>query len=455
MAKQVRGYEGTLLEAIEAGVVPRPERLRYRGWLARRAAEGQRPSRRRGDTSGTTTNGEEAELWREVMCALHEEDPGEASEGSSDSQEEEELLSADDGIGRDRAATGAGRSTEHPDRFALEDGRATPASSTVGNESVFKAPVTAEALEHAMARPYDGNKETAKKFARRIYRIADVLQEMGAEVDMQEVELEVARAIFSEKVQGQTPEEQLASLKEFFRELLLEDPPEEQEGEHEARLEVLLHMIQERGGKLSKTMGKVFSSNEGTPEKSPENSGPSTVLDYTPAGRGCGESSPAGLGHGDGFRSPAIERPAAEVADLKRRVAELEGDARSEVSRGVDVSAFAEAIEKQTKVMAEALGKKQKRSTIQVSPKVHWPTLDDECSDYRSVQEFYDSFEATIGLANDGDGMTDMEKLTTLKACLKQHRLKTYELIYRKNLGSGIVLRKILARCTGKSNPNI
>ena len=141
-------------------------------------------------------------------------------------------------------------------------------------------------------------------------------------------------------------------------------------------------MIQERGGKLSKTMGKVFSSNEGTPEKSPENSGPSTVLDYTPAGRGCGESSPAGLGHGDGFRSPAIERPAAEVADLKRRVAELEGDARSEASRGVDVSAFAEAIEKQTKVMAEALGKKQKRSTIQVCPKVHWPTLDDECSDY-------------------------------------------------------------------------
>ena len=30
MAKQVRGYEGTLLEAIEAGVVPRPERFRYK-----------------------------------------------------------------------------------------------------------------------------------------------------------------------------------------------------------------------------------------------------------------------------------------------------------------------------------------------------------------------------------------------------------------------------------------
>ena len=51
--------------------------------------------------------------------------------------------------------------------------------------------------------------------------------------------------------------------------------------------------------------------------------------------------------------------------------------------------------------MAEALSKKTKRSTIQVSPKVSWPMLDDECSDYRLVQEFYDTFEATIGLAND------------------------------------------------------
>ena len=435
MARQVRGYEGTLLEAIEAGVVPRPERLRYREWLAWRAAEGQRPSRRRGDAAGTTTNGEEAELWRDVMRTLHgaeESEPEEISEASSDG---EELLSAEDGTGGARAADGAGASGARPSGPALEDERPTPASSTVGNESVFKTPVTTEALEQAMARPYDVNRESAKKFARRLYRLADVLQEMGAEVNMPGVELKVARAIFTEKIKGQTPDDQLESLKEFFRELLLEDPPEEQEDEHEARLEVLLNMIQERGGKLSKTMGKVFSSNEGTPEKS----GPSKMLERTPAGKGRGGASPAGVRRGDGFRSPDPNQSATEVADLKRRIEELEGDARSEASRGMDVSAFAEAIEKQTKIMAEALGKKQKRSTIQVSPKVQWPTLDDECSDYRSVQEFYDSFEATIGLANDGEGMTDMEKLTTLKACLKQHRLKTYELIYRRNLSAGTV----------------
>ena len=35
--------------------------------------------------------------------------------------------------------------------------------------------------------------------------------------------------------------------------------------------------------------------------------------------------------------------------------------------------------------------------------------------------------------------MTDIEKLTTLKACLKQHRLKTYELVYRRHLATGLV----------------
>ena len=54
-----------------------------------------------------------------------------------------------------------------------------------------------------------------------------------------------------------------------------------------------------------------------------------------------------------------------------------------------------------------------------------------------SMQEFYEQFEATIALANDGEGMTDMEALVTLKACLRQHRLKSYELIYKRHLNDG------------------
>ena len=148
----------------------------------------------------------------------------------------------------------------------------------------------------------------------------------------------------------------------------------------------------------------------------------------------------------DRSREPRREsRPSqdgAEIDQLKKRLLELDGDVRSEGSRAFDASAsaFAQALEKQTRVMTEALTRKSKRSMIQVTPKISWPMLDDECSDHRSVQEFYDTFEATIGLANDGDGMTDMEKLTTLmRACLKQHRLKTYELVYRRHLATGLV----------------
>ena len=48
-------------------------------------------------------------------------------------------------------------------------------------------------------------------------------------------------------------------------------------------------------------------------------------------------------------------------------------------------------LKKQTELLQLALEKKPpKRSTIQVTPKVHWPVLDDDdCSDFRSVQVFY------------------------------------------------------------------
>ena len=71
--------------------------------------------------------------------------------------------------------------------------------------------------------------------------------------------------------------------------------------------------------------------------------------------------------------------------------------------------ALAEVLKKQTEILQAK--KLPRRSTIQVAPQVQWPVLDDDCSDFRSVQEFYEQFEATIDLANDGEGMTDMEPL--------------------------------------------
>ena len=66
----------------------------------------------------------------------------------------------------------------------------------------------------------------------------------------------------------------------------------------------------------------------------------------------------------DRSREPRREtRPGqdgAEIDQLKKRLLELEGEVRSEGSRAFDESAFAEALEKQTRVMTEALTRKSK-----------------------------------------------------------------------------------------------
>ena len=85
-------YDGTLLEAIEAGVVPRPGRLGYHAWNACRAHEGMRPSRRRHGDPATTTTAEEAELWRIVMRSLYGEEWEDDHEEEEEKEEEAEDL---------------------------------------------------------------------------------------------------------------------------------------------------------------------------------------------------------------------------------------------------------------------------------------------------------------------------------------------------------------------------
>eukprot|EP00435_Cladocopium_sp_Y103_P042487 s1035_g11.t1 len=445
MAREVRMYDRTLLEAIDEGIVPRPPLLTYQEWNAWRAREGQRPSRRRhGDQEITTTTAEEAQLWRKVMATLYGEDwqdqlamAGGALEESDEetAKEEEEEQEAVEDV---PAASGAD--------LALVPAHArakSAASSSVGGESVFQDMSSSHRLQEGFLKEFVPGAETARRFGKRLRGIADALGVFGEMIDEESVERRVIRALYLEKIHGADSPSQLAMLKEFFQELVLDEPPEEQEEEHERRVGILLEMIQERGGQLSKSAQKLFSSSEGSPEKGHE--GPKDGGFTTPQGQKFkGDRPTAGKGRGkDRSREPRRnsqqQDERSEVEMLKKRLLELEGDVRSEASRPFDASAFAEVLEKQTKAMTEALTRKSKRSTIQVTPKISWPMLDDECSDYRSVQEFYDTFEATIGLANDGDGMTDIEKLTTLKACLKQHRLKTYELVYRRQLGTGLV----------------
>ena len=88
MSKEVSGQpEGiTLLECIESGVVPYPERMSYVRWLEWRKETGSRPVKRRDGRSTSTT--EEVALWRSVMEFLHDAEEEEEEEEEEDDEDE-------------------------------------------------------------------------------------------------------------------------------------------------------------------------------------------------------------------------------------------------------------------------------------------------------------------------------------------------------------------------------
>ena len=90
--------------------------------------------------------------------------------------------------------------------------------------------------------------------------------------------------------------------------------------------------------------------------------------------------------------------------------------------------------------IVERQGKDKKlSSTIRVNPTIQWPKLGDDGPDCREVAEFFEAFEETVGLANDGAGMTDKGRLKVLSACLKGSRQKTYENLIKKHRAIGEV----------------
>jgi len=76
------------------------------------------------------------------------------------------------------------------------------------------------------------------------------------------------------------------------------------------------------------------------------------------------------------------------------------------------------------------------RNVIRITPHINWPFLGD---DDQKVDRFVNKFESTIGLANDGRGMAPSEKLITFGQCLRQSRLKVYELIMERGRRTGAV----------------
>ena len=87
---------------------------------------------------------------------------------------------------------------------------------------------------------------------------------------------------------------------------------------------------------------------------------------------------------------------------------------------------------------------------IQVKPQIQWPSLDDTDAD---IDDFLERFEETVGLANDGLGMAERERLRVVGYCLKQSRQKVYRVVtkaarrtFELDRDPGAVYQQIVAR---------
>ena len=109
-------------------------------------------------------------------------------------------------------------------------------------------------------------------------------------------------------------------------------------------------------------------------------------------------------------------------------------DARSLDSAGLNVGAQTALLLRLSAEKQEPHRGQDRRSVIKINPNISWPILGD---DDQKVDRCIRKFESTIGLAKDGRGTQPSEKLITMGQCLRQSRLKVYELLVERAERSG------------------
>ena len=128
----------------------------------------------------------------------------------------------------------------------------------------------------------------------------------------------------------------------------------------------------------------------------------------------------------------------AEIKELRRKLAIAELQKELETARVAESPQMVNVMEKQTALMEKLLesksggGEKPARSTIKVEPKVNFPTLGDQDTSGKAVEEFYEKFEDIISIMNDGRGMSNKEMMMVLKNCLSGSKKVVYENICKK-----------------------
>ena len=430
-----------MLSAFEQGY-PAPDLLSWRLWQVWRAGDGRRPAIRRGD-SVTTSIQQESAMWKEVMEAVHGPDWRVELRASN---QDAGIAGSTELLGEDGSEVPAARSGA----VGTSAAASAPAAATTGGsrslnaETVSSGRPGAEILRRRLLIDVDPAQDDLTAFGLRIDRIAAALDLQGCMPPEQEIAEIKYRAEYMFMIHGIAGDAQVTYLKDQFSHVLLAE--DLGENERASRSRALIELLRVRGQKTSQSAEKMFSTASNSKDPTPDKHGPSLaqrILNPTPITtpqpkrsasgekreRAADNRSSAGysMGESGGNDSPRSKH---------RNVRGSYDDDRYSQSASPQQDALAEAITAQTAAMMQMMKESKKKavsSTIRVNPTIQWPKLTDEGPDSREVEDFFDKFEDTCGLANDGAGMSDMERLKVLASCLKGSREATYKVLHRKH----------------------
>ncbi len=419
----VTGYEGTIGEAIADGAIPRPPLVSFNEWQQWRRDFGKRP--RHATEGGTTSSRTEASLWRTTMADLYGVDWQLDLAVRAAVEEPVALGAPPPGASSPEStgpAAGAGAA-------ATEQGQEqTPASPGSGLEEIQGSwhssnPGSPGALTARIMAPFNPAIGTFEEYERRIRKQAAALELLEVPIAPGTIEKLLMKGQILQTM-SDTPEIE-SKLKYLKRQLALEmcDVDEGQGVLH--RAEALRELIFEHGGNPR----GIDAATEAGQNVSP--GVPRTVFTgVAPSGSPLRGRTPHPVFTPGGHpQSPIVE-------DLSRRLEQTEialAAVQLQKSATEHDDRLIKVMENQTEAFA-AMSKQRttKNSTIRVEPRVQWPKLGDDGPGGEEVIEFYEKLEEIYGLANDGKGMPDKERLVSLKTCLLGSRKQMYENILKQ-----------------------
>ena len=358
--------------------------------------------------------------------------------------------------------------------------------------------VNADSARQRLVASIDPAVETAADFVAKVHRLAVVLESMGQPVAGLELAEIASKGEYTALVHELAIDSQVTMLKNAFHAVLINDGISDDE--RAGRSRALIELLRLRGHRVSPDAERMFSTATNSPQQTPERLnalGPGVQQPLTPVvpkpktqaspnkqrrledwlgdSGGGGRATPhvGGFGgqqtpHGNGFGGHSMPhvgvfggQPTPHSNVFGNRQTLHGGGLETPRGRNRDLdevsnnspprdNTITEALDAQSRALmqtmqamqtiAEKQGRDKKlSSTIRVHPTVQWPKLGDGGPDCREVSEFFEAFEDTVALANDGAGMSDKERLRVHSAFLRSSRLKTYENMIKRHRAIGEV----------------